>query len=69
MAEVKGPAREVMSPEELAEYLGLGRTYTYKLLMTGEIPSFKIGKLRRVRRIDVDAYLEEQVRSQARAKQ
>ena len=34
MAEVKGPAREVMSPEELAaEYLGLGRTYTYQLLI------------------------------------
>ena len=69
MAEVKNPAREVMSPEEVAEYLGLGRAYTYKLLITGEIPSFKIGRLRRARRVDVDAYLEEQVRSQARAKQ
>ena len=68
MTDIKGRAREVMSPEELAEYLGLGRTYTYKLLMAGEIPSFKIGKLRRARRVDVDAYLEEQVRSQARAK-
>ena len=67
--EINGPAREVMSPEELAEYLGLGRTYTYKLLMTREILSFKIGRLRRTRRVDVDAYLEEQVRSQARAKQ
>ena len=66
--EIKGPAREVMSPEQLAEYLGLGRTYTYQLLMNREIPSFKIGKLRRVRRVDVDAYLEEQVRSQACAK-
>ncbi len=67
MAETKGPTREVMSPEELADYLGLGRTYTYKLLMSGEIPSFKIGKLRKVRRTDVDAYLEEQVRSKGYA--
>jgi excisionase family DNA binding protein len=66
--ETKGPAREVMSPEDLAEYLGLGRTYTYKLLMTGAISSFKIGRLRRIRRADVDAYLEEQLRSQVHAK-
>lgn len=64
MTETKSPAREVMSPEDLADYLGLGRTYTYQLLMSGAIPSFKIGRLRRIRRIDVDAYLDERVRSQ-----
>ena len=63
MTETKGPVREVMSPEDLADYLGLGRTYTYELLMSGAIPSFKLGRLRRIRRIDVDAYLEERVRS------
>ena len=50
--------REVLSPEELAEFLGCGRTYAYKLLARGEIRSFKIGRLRRIRRQDVERYLQ-----------
>lgn len=53
-------ARELLSPEQLAEYLGCGRTYAYSLLAGPDpaIPSFKIGRLRRVRRVDVDRYVE-----------
>jgi excisionase family DNA binding protein len=47
-----------MSPEELAEFLGLGRTSTYRLLASGEIPCVRIGRLRKVRRSDVDAFIE-----------
>ena len=47
-----------MSPEELAKFLGLGRTRTYELLSAGIIPSVRIGRLRRVRRTDVDRFVE-----------
>ena len=51
----------LMSPEELAEFLGLGRTSTYALLRAGEIPSIRIGKLRKVRRSDVDKFVEDRL--------
>ncbi len=60
MTETKSPEHdEVLSPDELANYLKCGRTYAYQLLAKGEIPSFKIGKLRRIRRADVEQYVEE----------
>jgi excisionase family DNA binding protein len=55
-------ARKLMSPEEVAEYLGCGRTFAFELLKTGEIPSLKLGRLRRVRRVDVDDYIERRLR-------
>ncbi len=54
-------ARELLSPEQLADYLGCGRTYAYQLLAQGSIPSFKLGKLRRVRQVDVDRFVEERL--------
>jgi excisionase family DNA binding protein len=48
----------LMSPEELAKFLGLGRTRTYELLSAGTIPSIRIGRLRKVRRTDVDKFIE-----------
>lgn len=58
MSETRSPAKDVMSPEDLAEYLGCGRTYAYSLLRDGQIRSFKLGRLRRIRRQDVERYLE-----------
>ncbi len=48
----------LMSPEELAKFLGLGRTRAYELLSSGVIPSVRIGRLRKVRRTDVDKFIE-----------
>jgi excisionase family DNA binding protein len=36
----------------------LGRTRTWELLASGEIPSYKIGRLRRIAKADVLRYLE-----------
>jgi excisionase family DNA binding protein len=47
-----------MSTEELAKFLGLGRTWTYELLSAGAIPSVRIGRLRKIRRTDVDRFVE-----------
>ena len=57
-------AREYLSPKQLADYLGCSRTYAFELLAgpTPAIPSFKIGRLRRVRRVDVDRYVEQCLR-------
>jgi len=56
---------ELMSPEQLAEYLGIGRTFAYQLLGQKRIPSFTIGKLRRVRKADVDRYIEHRLSAEA----
>jgi excisionase family DNA binding protein len=47
-----------ITPGELQGMLGCGRTFCYALLSRGEIPSYKIGKLRRIALGDVLAYLE-----------
>jgi excisionase family DNA binding protein len=57
-------AREILTPEELAEYLRIGRTFAFSLLAGPDpaIPSFPLGRLRRVRRVDVDRYIERRLR-------
>lgn len=47
--------RVLLSPEEVAEALHVGRCTVYDLIRTGQLPSGKIGKLRR---IPVDAVRE-----------
>jgi excisionase family DNA binding protein len=42
------PARVLLTVEEAAEQLGIGRTLLYKLIARGEIESIRIGRLRRV---------------------
>ena len=56
---------KLLSPEQLAECLGIGRTFAYQLLAKKRIPSFTIGKLRRVRKSDVDRYIEERLSADA----
>jgi excisionase family DNA binding protein len=51
----------LLTPEELADYLKCSRTYAYQLLARGEIPSLKLGKLRRIRRSDANLYIEKRV--------
>ena len=38
--------------------LGVGRTYMFHLLATGEVDSFKIGRLRKISSDALDGYLE-----------
>jgi excisionase family DNA binding protein len=42
------PERVLLTVEEAAEQLGIGRTLAYKLVSSGEIESIRIGRLRRV---------------------
>ena len=50
--------KRLLSAEDLARELGVGRTTAYSLLWSGTIPSMKVGRLRKVRRSDVDAFIE-----------
>ena len=43
---------------QVANLLNIGRTLIYKLIEQGELPSVKIGKTRRLRPKDVDAYID-----------
>jgi excisionase family DNA binding protein len=50
---------EFLKPDEVSRLLRCGRTKTYELLQTGEIPSYRVGRNRIVRRGDVLAWLGE----------
>ena len=52
------PGRLLYSVEEAAELLGIGRTFMFHLVATGEIASLKIGTRRRIPRDAIDAYIE-----------
>lgn len=56
--ETQAEDKEWFSPDELWRWLSLGRTKTYELLQSGEIPSHKIGRVRRIRRRDIEVWLE-----------
>ncbi len=57
--ETEAESKDWYSPDELWRWLGLGRTKTYELLRSGEIPSYRIGRIRRIRREDIEAWLEQ----------
>ena len=49
---------ELLTVRELQQLLKLGRNTVYELLRSGEIPCVRLGKQIRIRRVDVDAYLQ-----------
>lgn len=50
------PERVLLTAEEAAEQLGIGRTLMYKLIAHGEIESIRIGRLRRVPTVAIQDY-------------
>lgn len=48
---------QLMTPMELASYLGVGRNLAYQLLNEGIIKGFKLGKQWRVSKQAVDLYI------------
>lgn len=55
------PERVLLTIEEAAEQLGIGRTLMYKLIAHGEIDSIRIGRLRRVPTAAIRDYTSRQV--------
>jgi excisionase family DNA binding protein len=50
--------RLLYSVEEAADLLGIGRTFMFHLVATGEIDSFKIGKHRKIPHGALDDYIQ-----------
>jgi excisionase family DNA binding protein len=49
---------EIMTVNEVAAYLKISEVTTYKLVQQGKIPAFKIGRHWRVKRIDLEEFIE-----------
>jgi excisionase family DNA binding protein len=52
---------ELLSARDLARVLGVSRSTAYGLLWSGEIPSLKIGRSRKLRRTDLDKFVAERL--------
>lgn len=50
---------EIFTPESLAEYLKVDRSWVYKKVHTKEIPFFKNGKYVRFKKSAIDKWIEE----------
>jgi excisionase family DNA binding protein len=54
----------VMTVEQAAKYVGVGRSTMFEIVVRdGLIPSFKIGRLRKIRRVDVDRWIDKRAES------
>ncbi len=49
---------EWMSSGEAADYLGVGTRTLYKFIDDGKLPGYKFGRVIRLKRSDVDAFIE-----------
>ncbi|ADC51670.1 DNA binding domain-containing protein [Alkalihalophilus pseudofirmus OF4] len=50
--------KEIMTVTQVAEYLQLSEVSTYKLVQEGKIPAFKIGRHWRVKKEDLNEFIE-----------
>ena len=52
-------ARLLLTVEEAAEMLGIGRTLAYALVSAGELPSVTLGRLRRIPTASLRTWVED----------
>jgi excisionase family DNA binding protein len=50
----------LLTTNQTAHILSLSRSTICRLLKTGELPSITIGRTRRISRLDIDRYIEQQ---------
>ena len=53
---------DILDLKQFMEYLNIGRTTAYKLLKSGEINVFRIGKVYKIPRKSVDEFIEKKRR-------
>lgn len=56
----------LLTVEQFAERVNMGRTTAYAKVAAGEVESVKIGKLRRIPAEEVDRYVDRLIAEQAR---
>jgi len=49
---------DLLSIPEVCQELGMGKSWVYRRLKSGDIPSIKLGRSIKVKRADLEAYLE-----------
>ncbi len=54
----QGGGLDLLSIPEVCQALGMGKSWTYRRLKSGEIPSIKLGRAIKVKRDDLEEYLE-----------
>jgi excisionase family DNA binding protein len=54
----------LLSPEEACELIGVGKSTLTKMLQGGQIPSFRVGRLRKIPVDGVHAFIEKQLAAQ-----
>ena len=52
----RGP--QLLSIPEVCKALGIGKSWTYRRIKSGEIPSVKLGRSVKIKREDLERYLE-----------
>jgi len=52
------PGVQLLSIPQLRQELGMGKSWIYRRLRSGEIPSVKLGRTIKVRRDELEEYLE-----------
>jgi excisionase family DNA binding protein len=57
---VIGMTDEILTIQEIAEYLKLNEKTAYRLASEGKLPGFKVGGSWRFKRIDLEKWIEEQ---------
>ncbi|MGW3494005.1 helix-turn-helix domain-containing protein [Streptomyces sp. NPDC001020] len=50
--------RLLYRPEDAAEALSIGRSTVYELMAEGTLKYIKLGRTRRIRRVDLEAFVE-----------
>ena len=55
---------QVMTLVEIAKYLGVHQMTAYRMLKSGRLPGFKLGRQWRTKKDVLDAWLMTQIRSQ-----
>lgn len=55
---------DVMTAYEAMDYLGIGENTLYKLLNSGELGAFKIGKIWKIPWKELDKYIDKSVSKQ-----
>ena len=54
----------LLSPDEAFHSLGVGRAKGYQMIATGELPSIKVGRLRRIPTEALENYVKRQIEEQ-----
>ena len=53
---------DIMTVENLMDYLNIGRTTAYKLVQSGKIKTMRIGRIYRISKASVDEYVRKESR-------